>query len=83
MTARSSAHSARYASPEQAQGRSLSGRSDIYSLALVLIEAVTGEVPFSVDTTIGTLMARVSEPVPVSARLGVLRARTEVDRPAS
>ncbi len=64
---------ARYASPEQAQGRALTGRSDVYSLALVLIEAVTGEVPFSVDTTIGTLMARVSDPVPVSERLGVLR----------
>jgi serine/threonine-protein kinase len=64
---------ARYASPEQAQGRSLSGRSDVYSLALVLIEAVTGEVPFSVDTTIGTLMARVSDPIPVDERLGVLR----------
>lgn len=64
---------ARYASPEQAQGRSLSGRSDVYSLALVLIEAVTGDVPFAVDTTIGTLMARTSEPIPVPARLEVLR----------
>jgi len=64
---------ARYASPEQAQGRSLSGRSDVYSLALVLIEAVTGHVPFSLDTTIGTLMARVSEPIPVTSRLGVLQ----------
>lgn len=63
---------ARYASPEQAQGRPLTGRSDVYSLALVLIEAVTGHVPFSVDTTIGTLMARVSEPIPVSSRLEVL-----------
>ena len=50
---------ARYASPEQAQGRPLDGRSDVYSLALVLVEAVTGEVPFTADTTIGTLMARV------------------------
>ena len=64
---------ARYASPEQAQGRPLDGSSDIYSLALVLIEAVTGQVPFSVDTTIGTLMARVAEPVPVSDRLEVLQ----------
>jgi serine/threonine-protein kinase len=64
---------ARYASPEQAQGRALTGHSDIYSLALVLIEAVTGEVPFSVDTTLGTLMARTTEPIPVSDRLGVLR----------
>jgi len=64
---------ARYASPEQAQGRPLTGRSDVYSLALVLIEAVTGHVPFSVDTTIGTLMARLAEPVPVTRRLEVLQ----------
>lgn len=63
---------ARYASPEQAQGASLDGRSDVYSLALVLIESVTGEVPFSADTTLGTLMARVDRPVPVPPELGAL-----------
>jgi len=68
---------ARYSSPEQAQGRPLTGRSDVYSLALVLIEAVTGRVPFSVDTTIGTLMARVAEPIPVSSRLEVLQPALE------
>jgi serine/threonine-protein kinase len=64
---------ARYASPEQAQGQALSGRSDIYALALVLVEAVTGEVPFAVDTTIGTLMARVAHPIPVPEAMGPLR----------
>ncbi len=64
---------ARYASPEQAQGKPLTGRSDIYALSLVLVESVTGEVPFAVDTTIGTLMARVADDVPVPERLGVLR----------
>ncbi|MCU0268755.1 MAG: PASTA domain-containing protein [Acidimicrobiales bacterium] len=63
---------ARYASPEQARGENLDGRSDVYSLALVLVEAVTGRVPFSADTTIGTLMARVDQPLPVPARLGAL-----------
>jgi serine/threonine-protein kinase len=63
---------ARYASPEQAQGQSVDGRADVYSLGLVLIEAVTGTVPFSADTTIATLMARVGRPVEVPEGLGAL-----------
>jgi beta-lactam-binding protein with PASTA domain/tRNA A-37 threonylcarbamoyl transferase component Bud32 len=63
---------ARYASPEQAQGASLDGRSDVYSLALVIIESVSGAVPFAADTTLGTLMARVDKPVPVPPELGAL-----------
>lgn len=62
----------RYASPEQAQGATLDGRSDVYSLGLVLIEAVTGEVPFTADTALGTLMARVDRAVPVPPALGPL-----------
>lgn len=49
----------RYTSPEQAAGRQVDGRSDVYSLALCIIEAITGEVPFSRDTTAGTLRARL------------------------
>ena len=64
---------ARYASPEQAQGESVDGRADVYSLGLVLIEAVTGTVPFTADTTIATLMARVGKPVPVPDEMGPLR----------
>lgn len=63
---------ARYASPEQARGEPVDGRSDVYSLALVLAEAVTGTVPFSADTTIGTLMARLDHPVRASDELGPL-----------
>ncbi len=68
---------ARYASPEQARGETLDGRSDVYSLALVLIETVTGRVPFSGDTTIGTLMARVERPVEVPEQMGALRPALE------
>ncbi|MGH9229626.1 MAG: protein kinase domain-containing protein [Acidimicrobiales bacterium] len=63
---------ARYASPEQARGESVNGASDIYSLALVLVEAVTGAVPFSADTTIATLMARLERPVIVPEVMGPL-----------
>jgi serine/threonine-protein kinase len=63
---------ARYASPEQARGETLDGRSDVYSLSLVLVEAVTGQVPFTADTTIGTLMARLDHSVVVPDELGPL-----------
>ena len=68
---------ARYASPEQARGESLDGKSDVYSLALVIIEAVTGSVPFAADTTIGTLMARVNQPLRVPDELVALRQPLE------
>ena len=62
----------RYASPEQARGSSIDGRGDVYALALVVIEAVTGHVPFSADTTIATLMGRTESPIPVPDELGPL-----------
>ena len=62
----------RYASPEQARGNSIDGRADVYALALVLVEAVTGQVPFAADTTIATLMARLDRPIPVPPEMGAL-----------
>src|SRR5207248_4718050 len=50
---------ARYAAPEQARGNSVDGKADVYALALVMVEAVTGRVPFAADTTVATLMARL------------------------
>lgn len=64
---------ARYASPEQAQGETLTGASDVYALGLVLIEAVTGKVPFAADTTVGTLMARLDKPVEVPDEMTALQ----------
>lgn len=68
---------ARYASPEQALGRRLDGRSDVYSLALVLVECVTGQVPFTGDTTASTLALRTQGDLELSASLGGLRSVLE------
>ena len=68
---------ARYASPEQARGEQVDGRADVYALGLVLVESVTGRVPFASDTTIGTLMARIDTPVEVPHSLGPLRRPLE------
>jgi eukaryotic-like serine/threonine-protein kinase len=62
----------RYSAPEQVRGGPLDGRSDVYSLALVLYESVTGVVPFTSDTVEKTLMARVGEPLPPHPALGPL-----------
>lgn len=56
---------ARYASPEQAQGLNLGPESDVYSLGLILIESLSGSVPFSADTLLGTLAARVETDVEI------------------
>src|SRR6516165_1475714 len=66
------AGTARYISPEAAEGKPVNGRADVYSLALVLYEAVTGTVPFVTDTTMGTLAARIGQPLPHDPALGPL-----------
>ena len=68
---------ARYASPEQALGRRLDGRSDVYSLGLVLVECVTGSVPLTADTTAGTLALRTRSDLELGAELGGLRGILE------
>ncbi|MEY2418920.1 MAG: eukaryotic-like serine/threonine-protein kinase [Actinomycetota bacterium] len=63
---------ARYAAPEAAQGKSVDGKADIYALASVLLEAVTGDPPPVGDTTVATLMARANQPVVAPFGLGPL-----------
>ncbi|MGH9043763.1 MAG: protein kinase domain-containing protein [Acidimicrobiales bacterium] len=63
---------ARYGAPEQAQGLALDGRADVYSLALVCFEALTGYVPFVLDTAMGTLSARIGAVLPDHGGLGAL-----------
>lgn len=68
-----------YMSPEQAEGRAVDARSDIFSFGSVLYEMLTGQPPFKRDTSMATLAAIVNqEPRPLSAI--VETAPPEVER---
>ena len=51
-----------YMSPEQLAGDTLDGRSDIYSLALVAFNMLTGKLPFPAETAQESMIMRLTEP---------------------
>jgi serine/threonine protein kinase len=69
-----------FMSPEQAQGKTLDARSDIYSLAVILYEVLTGKLPFSAKSPMEYIQKHVTEPIiPLSERVPERRFPKELD----
>jgi Protein kinase domain len=58
-----------YISPEQALGREVDGRTDIYSLAITLFYLLAKQLPFYADTTIALALLHVHKHPPSLSRI--------------
>ena len=68
---------ARYAAPEFAADVTPTAASDMYALALTMLETLTGDVPYAADSTAVTLANRAGKLLPVSADIGAVAVPIE------
>jgi serine/threonine protein kinase len=70
----------RYMSPEQAQGKSVDARSDLYALGVILYQMLTGEHPYQATSALAYIMKHVTEPIGApSAKVGTDAIPPRVD----
>ncbi|NJN47619.1 MAG: serine/threonine protein kinase [Candidatus Competibacteraceae bacterium] len=60
-----------YMSPEQADGKALDARSDIYSTGVVLYEMFSGKLPFDGDTALSIALQHIQDKPPQPSQTGV------------
>ncbi|GGX12796.1 serine/threonine-protein kinase PksC [Streptomyces malachitofuscus] len=58
-----------YLSPEQALGRGVDARSDLYSVGIMLFQLVTGRLPFEADSPLAIAYAHVQEEPPTASSI--------------
>ena len=69
-----------YISPEQAKGKFIDEKSDIYSLGVVLYQMATGEVPFDAPNAVGIALKHIQDPLvpPINLRHDLLQGLNDI-----